>query len=312
MPIEANVWGTPKSSGSFSNLFKIRLLRAIDYRDSPFEITLNSSGKAHGCSDVFSGVIEEQWPMRKAFKSRGIYLSCGSSDETALPDKCADFVVTDPPFFDNVHYSELADFFYAWQSLHPRGFINGASTTRNQLEVQDVSDVAFAAKLRAVFVECHRIIKDDGLLVFSYHHSRAEGWISLAEAVYGAGFTVANIHPVKAEMSVATPKTQTKEPIQLDIILVCHKLENDARMGVPPAIAIDKAIREATMKAARLRGLGLRLSRNDCRIMIYSQFLAELGRIDEVNKAVVALSREASNLESAAVAMSSISAKSNN
>ena len=31
-PIEANVWGTPKSSGSFSNLFRSRLLRAIEYR----------------------------------------------------------------------------------------------------------------------------------------------------------------------------------------------------------------------------------------------------------------------------------------
>jgi putative DNA methylase len=41
MPIEANVWGTQKSSGSFSNLFKSRLLRAVDYRDAPFEIELN-------------------------------------------------------------------------------------------------------------------------------------------------------------------------------------------------------------------------------------------------------------------------------
>ena len=32
MPIEANVWGTPKSSGSFRNLFSSRLLRAIEYR----------------------------------------------------------------------------------------------------------------------------------------------------------------------------------------------------------------------------------------------------------------------------------------
>jgi putative DNA methylase len=29
-PIEANVWGTPKSSGSFSNLFRSRLLRAVE------------------------------------------------------------------------------------------------------------------------------------------------------------------------------------------------------------------------------------------------------------------------------------------
>jgi len=35
-PIEAHVWGTPKSSGSFSNLFRSRLLRAIEYRLAPY------------------------------------------------------------------------------------------------------------------------------------------------------------------------------------------------------------------------------------------------------------------------------------
>jgi putative DNA methylase len=286
------------------------MMRLQIHPSMSMDINLNGSNKAYGCSDAFSGAIEDQWPTQKAFKPRGIYLSCGSSDETTLPDKCVDYVVTDPPFFDNVHYSELADFFYAWQSLYPHGFINSASTTRNKREVQDVSAEAFASKLCSVFVECHRILKDNGILVFSYHHSREEGWSSLAEAVYGAGFTVANIHPVKAEMSVATPKSQTKEPIQLDIIVVCHKLENDARMEVPIAVTVDQAIKEATMKTARLSGLGLKLSRNDYRIVLYGQFLAELGRIDEVRKAVVALSCEASNLESAAITLSAIPARS--
>src|ERR1035438_10415244 len=42
-PIEANLWGTPKSSGAFSTLFRSRLLRAVEYRDAPFEIGLNGS-----------------------------------------------------------------------------------------------------------------------------------------------------------------------------------------------------------------------------------------------------------------------------
>ncbi len=37
-PLEANLWGTPKSSGSFSTLFQSRILRALDYQESPFEI----------------------------------------------------------------------------------------------------------------------------------------------------------------------------------------------------------------------------------------------------------------------------------
>ena len=77
-----------------------------------------------------------------------------------------DLIVTDPPFFDNVHYSELADFFYAWQSLSPRGFVSTETTTRNAREVQDTNSEAFTEKLLAVFAECCRVLKDDGLLVF--------------------------------------------------------------------------------------------------------------------------------------------------
>src|SRR5437879_9792772 len=38
VPLEANPWGTPKSSGSFSTLFHSRILRALEYRDRPFEL----------------------------------------------------------------------------------------------------------------------------------------------------------------------------------------------------------------------------------------------------------------------------------
>jgi hypothetical protein len=57
MPIEANVWGTQKSSGSFSNLFKSRLLRAVDYRDAPFEIELNGFGKDFNANSPFAGEV---------------------------------------------------------------------------------------------------------------------------------------------------------------------------------------------------------------------------------------------------------------
>jgi putative DNA methylase len=230
MPIEANVWGTPKSSGSFSNLFRSRLLRAIDYRHDPTELTLDGASR-RVCSPAFSETIEPSWPslsLRERLGEgangqlldRGIYLSCGTSSDTGLAAGSIDLVVTDPPFFDNVHYSELADFFYAWQQLDGA---DAPSSTRSAHEVQDTRADQFAAKLAAVFRECHRILRDDGLLVFTYHHSRDDGWQSLAEAILGAGFTVINSQPVKSEMSVATPKSAAKEPIAFDIILVCRK-----------------------------------------------------------------------------------------
>ncbi len=280
-PIEANVWGTPKSSGSFSNLFRSRILRAVEYRQQPTEIN-GKSGAGRICSEPFSGHIENAWPVDGCFVPREIYLSCGDSGETGLPGQSVDLVVTDPPFFDNVHYSELADFFHAWQQLDGATQHDCSSTTRHPCEVQDVNAERFAMKLKSVFREMHRLLKDQGLLVFTYHHSRKEGWKSLAEAILGAGFIVANSHPVKSEMSVATPKTQAKDPIQLDIILVCRKVEHD-RKAVP---TLDAALASAKNKLARLLKSGFVLSRNDLRITLYGQLLTALRSHSELDSVV--------------------------
>jgi putative DNA methylase len=270
-PIDANVWGTPKSSGSFSNLFRSRLVRAIEYRRAPTEVNGTAAAKGRVCAEPFSGKIEPQWPTNGRFTERVTYLSCGNSADTGLPDQSLDIVVTDPPFFDNVHYSELADFFHAWRQLTASG-TDGTKTTRSPEEVQDDDADNFAAKLQAVFHECRRVLKDDGLLAFTYHHSRDEGWTALTKAVLGAGFTVVNSQPVKAEMSVAAPKSQAKEPIQLDVIIVCRK--DDIAPKYQPTVT--SALESARAKLARLRTAGFSLSRNDRKIVIFGQLLTTL------------------------------------
>lgn len=299
-PIEANVWGTSKSSGSFSTLFKTRLFRALNYRSAPAEVAIDESRNGNSSSLPFSGRVEEKWPVDGAFKPRDIYLSCGSSDTTGLPHNSLDLVITDPPFFDNVHYSELADFFFAWQSLCPRGFITETATTRHGAEVQDTSPDMFAAKLKAVFAECLRVLKDNGSLIFTYHHSRAEGWTSLVEAIYGAGFSIINAHPVKSELSVATPKAQAKEPIQLDVILVCRKSANDHRTPMRSVEIVDDSIQRANAKLFRLAAAGFKLSLNDKRIVIISQFIAAIGPVASAEQAIQSLLEVRHTLEEAA------------
>ncbi len=267
VPIEGNVWGTSKSSGAFSTLFKSRLLRAIEYRAAPFEVGVerNKAGKTgrrvYGCSDAIGSRAATEWPPRETGQ-RAIHLSCGSSAVTGLADASVDVVVTDP------------------------------------------SAQQFAAKLRAVFEECRRVLKDDGLLVFSYHHSRADGWLSLADAVVGAGFSITNCHPVKAEMSVAAPKSQAKEPIQLDVILICRKQAKDLRPKQTAAEAFRSATERAKAKTARLQAIGLNLSANDRRVLLIGQWLVEACSGRSAGELATALAGSVSDLDLAALRLS--------
>jgi putative DNA methylase len=215
------------------------------------------------------------WPPRETAE-HGIYLSCGNSAATELPSTYVDLIITDPPFFDNVHYSELADFFFAWQQLNPTPFAKVRLSTRHTGEVQDASSEQFAAKLRKVFQECYPILRNEGLLVFTYHDSRAEGWLALADAVLGAGFAVVNCHPVKSEMSVAAPKARTKEPIQIDVIMICRKKALDVRPRISATDAFTTAVNRAVAKASRLKQAGINLSRSDKRVLLIGQFIVEL------------------------------------
>jgi len=278
VPLEAHVWGTPKSSGSFSTMFEGRIRRALDYADDPFELRVASrpgnTNKVYGlCERIGAPVADTYGAFAKGAR---IYLSCGDSGSTDLPDASVDAVLTDPPFFDNVHYSQLADFFHVWQRhiLGAEGY-REPETTRSDREVQNADEGGFTDRLAAVWKEAHRVLKDDGLLAFTYHHSRPEGWRCVLQALMEAEFGISAVHPIKAEMSVAMPKLQAKEPIDLDIILVCRKRgglkthcwNGDLRRTVAPS---------AQAQADRLRASGRRLSRNDVRIIVMAQLLRQI------------------------------------
>ena len=303
-PIEANVWGTPRSSGAFSTLFRRRLLRAVEYRAAPFEIAAEDrnggkkSRKVFGLSGPMGSRVLDRFP-NGGFPPGAIYLRCGDSARTDIPDRSAHLVVTDPPFFDNVHYSELADFFHAWQRLYfPEGG-EPTATTRHPAEVQDRDPDAFAAKLGAVFAECRRVLRDDGLLVFSYHHSRKAGWTSVARAIREAGFAAIRCHPVKSEMSVATPKSRAREPIDLDILVVCRKEAADPRPRLGETEAAEAAAAAAEAQVRRFREAGRRLSAGDLRVILWSQFLVELTPHRTADELATALAAAGDRVEAA-------------
>lgn len=301
VPLEANVWGTPKSSGSFMTMFEGRIRRALDYADDPFElrrVTRNGKSateKVYGLSERLGFNVTDNID---AFESgERVYLSCGDSGNTELKDKSVNAIITDPPFFDNVHYSQLADFFHVWQRhiLGENGHYE-KDTTRSDREVQNAEEVNFTQRLGSVWKEAHRVLRDEGILAFTYHHSRPEGWRSVLNALMEAGFGITAAHPIKAEMSVAMPKHQAKEPIDLDIIVVCrkrstltpHRWNGDLWGAVAPI---------AARQVERLREAGRRLSRNDVRIIVVAQLLRRLSLSHDKHTALAILEASGPEVE---------------
>ena len=168
--MENNPWGTEKSSGTFSTLFHRRLLSAREYARRPFEIRGQRKGgkdvgeKVYGVSKPPSGPGIAAEAAEVVSGKADAYIHCGDSSKLPLPDGSVDLVITDPPYFDNVHYSELADFFHVWLRLG-LGETDPAfrgPTTRDDREVQGTCAEEFARMLGDVFRECVRVLNRMG------------------------------------------------------------------------------------------------------------------------------------------------------
>jgi putative DNA methylase len=277
MPLEANIWGTSKSSGAFSGLFRSRVERALAYKANPTELQVNAS-KATTIGGINHPLEVDVVQSFADFvmQTSSVYLSSGDSSCIDLPDKSVDVVITDPPFFDNVHYSQLADFFYYW--LNQLLDLSPATSTRCENEVQDTDPERFKAKLTSVFAECARVLRDNGLFVFTYHHSRHEGWTAVHQAIRHAGFFCLQAYPIKAEMSVAMPLQQSKSPIHLDLILVCRR-DGLTATGGPNHRTIHSALATAETQISALTRAGIKVSLGDAKVILMGRFLCEVHKL---------------------------------
>jgi putative DNA methylase len=281
-PLENSVWGTDRSSGTFSTLFQSRLLRAQEYLRSPFEIRATAAGGKLSSEKVFSKravkpLIVDDFDALMRNENAALLLN-GDSASLPIPAGSVDAVVTDPPYFDYVHYSELSDFFFAWLSLAVRKDAHyfRRPDSSHEGEVQDRDPATFATKIGRVFAECLRVLKPDGIMAFTFHHSAPEGWLAIHQALAGAGFIISAAHPIKAEMSVGSPKSAAKQPINLDAILVCRK--RDVRRHTTAGGSSPSRVEVAAAKdSARLKGrfklIGRELSRGDSFVIEASQLL---------------------------------------
>lgn len=227
MPLENSVWGYNLSSGCFSSLFQSRLLKAKQYLDYPFDIRIDrKNGKSIKvlASHVLCPNICSNWNEFTSQKQPVLILN-GDSAKLPIPDASVDLVVTDPPYFDFIHYSELSDFFYAWLSpiLKDKYEYFKTDTSIRKNEVQQVKADSFSALLGNVFSEMKRILKTKGKLAFSFHHSKISGWLAIANAIKQAKLFIADTFPIYAEFMASTLKAGTKDPISIDSIIICNK-----------------------------------------------------------------------------------------
>lgn len=132
----------------------------------------------------------------------GTILARRSSERQVAPSDGISLVLTDPPYFDDVQYGELASLFLAWA----RGVGLLPASVEVDLRKEVVPNAArgtsggdYVRLLKNILTETRRTMRSDGVLVLTFHNTDLEAWAGLARALAGSGFHIAALAVVHSE-----------------------------------------------------------------------------------------------------------------
>ncbi|MBO3084101.1 DNA methyltransferase [Cellulomonas fengjieae] len=270
LSLEGDPWGEKGASGGYSGTLE-RLRRAHVYKQQPTDLVSVSARvvTASGFSSSVERRLVDSW-QRLVDDPGSAYVVTGDAACTDIPDLSVDLVVTDPPYFDNVHYSELADFFHAWmRTMRPHPAYPQCDSTRDAREVQNTAVAGFQTMISDVWRECARVLSDNGLLIFSFHQSQTSGWAALMESLANSGLMVTATNLVVAEVTTSLTKHAAAEPNRVDVIVVCRK--RSAQHALTPHQARTRVMRAV----GALTTGGVLLGAGDVRTAVRAGVLAE-------------------------------------
>ena len=162
-------------------------------------------------------------------------VSQSSATGLTYEDNFFDAVLTDPPYYDNVPYSYLSDFFYVWLKrtlgdVHPDLFSTPLTPKKNEIVAYshgeggfDEGKRFFEDMLKQSFREIHRVMKPDGIAVIVYAHKSTEGWETLINSLLDSNLIITGAWPLHTEMQTRL-RAQESATLSSSIYIVARKM----------------------------------------------------------------------------------------
>jgi adenine-specific DNA methylase len=189
--------------------------------------------------------VVEALNMFENFTTTPAVVRQGSATRLPYRDSTFDAIITDPPYYDQVPYSDLSDFFYVWLKrsvgkLMPDLFATPLAPKSEEI-VEQSGKVTSAAKrvkdrkfyengIARALAEVNRVLKPHGICVVVFAHKTTTAWETLIAAILNNGFSVSASWPLHTEMKTRL-RAQQSAALASSVWLVCRKRSLEAGVG---------------------------------------------------------------------------------
>ena len=212
-----------------------------------------------------------------------VSITCKPGDNLDhIEDASIDAVVIDPPYYDNVMYAELSDFFYVWLKrtaghVFPDLFrrrltdkdneaVANPARFQGQKGARALAGRDYQQRMASIFAECRRVLKPDGIMTLMFTHKASGAWDALTTGLMQAGFIITASWPINTEAE-GSLHIKDKAAANSTIFLVCRPRQNDSEIesdlyweDIEPRVA--QAVRERvkSFQEAGITGVDLYLA----------------------------------------------------
>jgi len=231
---------TPTASGIINTFSRQALPMTWDYAEAnPFS---EASGNFDGGIGWIAKVIETALPARLGG-------AASAADASAQSLSSGKVVSTDPPYYDNIGYADLSDFFYVWlrhslKPVFPDLFATLAVPKAEELVATPYrhgsKEKAETFFLNGMTQAMHRLVEQAHpafpvTIYYAFKQSESEGdqgtastgWETFLDAVIQAGFAISGTWPMRTELANKVSGIG-HNMLASSIILVCRRLAADA------------------------------------------------------------------------------------
>lgn len=217
-----------KTSGTLDNLFQTRIASADKWARSPIERRFSAARwtKTAILGEIDSGQ-EASSPADFVGRKRMFLVRQNDSTHIPLSAGSVDFVVTDPPYFDNVQYSDLSHFFRCWLRTWLPNLANWQYLAKSSAVAEsNENESKFGSVLGQIWEECNRVLaRPHGRLIFTYHHWRPMAWAQLSISLKRAGFVLVKSFVVHSENPISVHIMNLRS-LKHDTILVLRPFDS--------------------------------------------------------------------------------------
>ena len=167
----------------------------------------------------------------------------GSAFSIPQQDESMDAVITDPPYYDNVPYADISDYFYVWMKrslgpLFPEHFSTECTPKKGEAIAdprrsggnRDLAIKSYEQMMAQAFSEARRVLKTNGTLAIVYAHKTTLGWSTLVDALRCSGLVVVEAWPLDTE-NVSRLRAMESSALASSIFLVARKRGSDSKVG---------------------------------------------------------------------------------